>query len=172
MIRPVSTVRRSVASLIVLFFTTALSLFGQVLDNGVDAANLGKGDWIYFMSAATNHLGGNVSSVNNIATLMSYEKSQGMSHIIVKAGDAGTEFPAGSPQFTTSLVNAAHAAGLKIFAYTRSWGTNVTSEIALATAMLNRGADGFVIDAEAEWESSNLANNTTKATQLCQGIKN
>ncbi|MDB6121457.1 MAG: glycoside hydrolase family 5 [Pedosphaera sp.] len=38
--------------------------------------------------------------------------------------------------------------------------------------MLNRGADGFVIDAEAEWESGQLANAGTKATQLCQGIKN
>ncbi|MDB6121456.1 MAG: D-alanyl-D-alanine carboxypeptidase precursor [Pedosphaera sp.] len=170
--RASSTLRRLAASLIVLFLTTALSLFGQVLDNGIDAANLGKGDWIYFMSAATNHLGGNVSSVNNVATLMSYEKSQGMAYIIVKAGDAGTEFPTSGPQFTTSLVNAAHAAGLKIFAYSRSWGTNVTSEINLATTMLSRGADGFVIDAEAEWESGQLANAGTKATQLCQGIKN
>src|SRR3954470_16365074 len=125
--RTVSTFRCLTAGLVGLFLTTAPTLFGQVLDNGVDAANLGKGDWIYFMSAATNHLGGNVSSVNSIATLMSYEKSQGMAYIIVKAGDAGTAFPTSGPQFTTSLVNAAHAAGLKIFAYTRSWGTNVTS---------------------------------------------
>jgi hypothetical protein len=165
-----SVIRIAAASLFVLCLSTASNVFG--LDNGVDASNLGKGDWIYFMSAATNHLGGNVSSVHDIPTLMSYEKSQGMTHIIVKAGDAGTQFPSSGPQFTTSLVNAAHAAGLKIFAYTRSWGTNVTSEISLATTMLNRGADGFVIDAEVEWESSHLANNAAKATQLCQGIKN
>jgi Purple acid Phosphatase, N-terminal domain/Fibronectin type III domain len=160
--------------LILLVFSSSIftTIQAQALDNGIDPANLGKGDWIYFLSSATNKLGGNVPSVTSVATLMSYEKSQGMSYIVVKAGDAGTEFPASNPQFTTSLVNAAHTAGLKIFAYSRSWGTNVNSEITLATTMLGRGADGFVIDAEVEWESSHLANNTTKATQLCQGIKN
>ncbi|MDB6124898.1 MAG: Fibronectin type domain protein [Pedosphaera sp.] len=123
------TVRLTALSLFGLCLSLTSNVFG--LDNGVDPANLGKGDWIYFMSAATNHLGGNVSSVHDIPTLMSYEKSQGMTHIIVKAGDAGTAFPTSGPQFTISLVNAAHAAGLKIFAYSRSWGTNVTSEISL-----------------------------------------
>ena len=29
-----------------------------IRDGGIDPANLGKGDWIYYMSAATNRLGG------------------------------------------------------------------------------------------------------------------
>ncbi|MDB6121455.1 MAG: Fibronectin type domain protein [Pedosphaera sp.] len=151
----------------------AQQVSGQILDNGVEPANLGKGDWIYFLSTATNKLGGNVPAVTNVASLMSYEKSKGMSFIVVKAGDGATIFPSsGSPQFTTSLVNAAHTAGLKIFGYDRSWGTNIAGEITICTNAFNMGADGFVIDAEGEWESSNLPNNTTAATQLCQGIKN
>ncbi|EEF61713.1 fibronectin type III domain-containing protein [Pedosphaera parvula] len=146
-------------------------LSAQSLDNGVEPANLGKGDWIYFLSTATNKLGGNVASVTDVASLMNYEKSQGMDFIIVKAGDGASQFPSGSPQFTASLVSAAHTAGLKIFGYSRSFGTNIPGEITLATNVYNMGADGFVIDAEVEWESSNLANNTTLATQLCQGIR-
>src|SRR5262245_7992700 len=57
-----------------------------LFDGGVDSENLGKGDWIYFLSQATNHLGGHVSSVVNIPTLMSYYQSQGIDFIIVKAG--------------------------------------------------------------------------------------
>src|SRR4051812_48471425 len=65
----------------------------SALDNGVDAYNLRKGDWVYVLSTATNHLGGNVSSVINVATLMSYEASQGMSYIIIKSGEGSTNFP-------------------------------------------------------------------------------
>jgi hypothetical protein len=150
-----------------------LSLFPQAraLDFGVDPNNLRKGDWIYFLSDATNKLGGNVLSVTNAASLFAYEKSQGMDYIVIKAGTGSTNFPsAGNPQFTASLVTAAHNAGLKIFAYDRSYGTDIPGEIALATNCLNLGADGFVIDAEAEWEG--LANNATAATNLLRGIKN
>src|SRR5205807_7361941 len=127
-------------------------------------------DWVYFLSDATNHLGGNVSSVTSVATLMSYEKSQGMSYIVIKAGEGSTNFPsAGSPQFTTSVITAAHNAGLKIFGYTRSYGVNINGEIAVATNAMNIGADGYIVDAEAEWET--LPNNATAATNLLQGIK-
>jgi hypothetical protein len=154
----------------------AASASAAVFDGGVDSANLGKGDWIYFVSAATNQLGGNVPAVTNIASLMSYEKSQGIEYIIVKCGTGSTNFNGGgaSPQFNSNLVYRAHAAGLKIFGYTRSYGSDVQGEIDLATYCFNLGADGFVIDAEAEWESHNPwigANGPAKAIQLCSGIK-
>jgi len=143
-----------------------------LFDGGVDSANLGKGDWIYFMSQATNHLGGHVSSVVNIPTLMSYYQSQGIQFVIVKAGTGSTNFPTTGNQFTTTLVNEAHAKGIKIFGYTRSYGDNVQGEINIATLCFNRGADGFVIDAEAEWEASRQGTQgPTKALQLGSGIK-
>ena len=149
----------------------ALTQTSKALDNGVDPWNLQKGDWVYVLSTATNKLGGNVTSVTNVASLMNYEKSQGMAFIVIKHGEGSTNFPsAGSPQFTASVVTAAHNAGLKIFGYTRSYGVNITGEIQVATNALNLGADGYIIDAEVEWEG--LANAPTKATNLLQGIKN
>jgi hypothetical protein len=46
-----------------------------IRDGGIDPANLGKGDWIYYTSMATNKLGGNVSSVTNENSLMLFYKS-------------------------------------------------------------------------------------------------
>ena len=143
----------------------------RALDNGVDPYNLRKGDWVYVLSTATNHLGGNVSSVTSVATLMSYEASQGMNWIVIKSGEGSTNFPNGTQQLTSSVITAAHNAGLKIFGYTRSYGVNVGGEIKIATNTMVLGADGYIIDAEIEWESANLANNTTVASNLLGGIK-
>jgi hypothetical protein len=146
-----------------------------VLDNGVDPANLGKGDWIYFLSTATNKLGGHVTTVKDIPTLMAYEKSQGMDFIIVKAGEGSTNFPTtGAAQFTSNLCAQAHAAGLLIFGYTRSYGSKIPGEIGVITNAINKGADGYVIDAEVEWESSGNVggNGPALAIQLCSGVKN
>lgn len=133
----------------------------------VDPFNMGKGDWIYFLSMATNKLGGNVPGVTNITSLMNYERLQGMQFVVVKAGDGGTIWT----QFNSELVDAAHAAGLKIFGYGRVFGTNIAGEVAVATNVLALGADGFVIDAEIEYESHILANNTAAAETYCQGIR-
>ena len=171
------SIRRSIG-LLCLFsaVTTAITARAVILDGGIDPANLGKGDWIYFMSDATNQLGRNVTTVTNIPSFMAYEKSQGINYIIVKAGTGSTNFNGGgtSPQFDANLVTQAHAAGLKIFAYTRSWGSDIQGEIDMATRCFNLGADGFVLDAEAEWESNKpwIGNNgPALATQLCSGIK-
>ena len=160
------------------FLAVAVLIIGgqrvSALDSGIDPYNLGKGDWIYVLSTATNKLGGHVNSVTNVASLMTYEASQGMQYIVIKAGTGSTNFPSdASPQVTTTVINKAHNAGLKIFAYTRSYGDDVAGEIALATNYLAKGCDGFVIDAEIEWESGHQGTQgPTKATQLCQGIKN
>ena len=145
-----------------------------VLDNGVDPNNLGKGDWIYFMSQATNKLGGHVTTVVDIPTLMTYEKNQGMNYIIVKAGEGSTNFPTtGAAQFTSNLCWQAHNVGLKIFGYTRSYGLNIPGEIGIITNAINKGADGYMLDAETEWEASGNVggNGPALATQLCNGIK-
>ena len=171
-----SCIRTLKKSFLLLGAMTALSTHAAIFDGGVDSENLGKGDWIYYVSDATNQLGGNVPSVTNIPSFMAYEKSVGINYIIVKAGTGSTNFNGGgtSPQFTSNLVYHARAAGLKIFAYTRSWGSDVQGEIDMATACFNLGADGFVLDAEAEWESNKSwigTNGPSKAIQLCSGIK-
>src|SRR5688572_16180385 len=106
--------------LLILFSILPNSL-AKILDNGVDPANLGKGDWIYFLDAAVKKLGGNVETVTNVPSLMKFYKSQGIDFLCVKAGTGPEEFPSEKePQFTKELVDEAHAAGIKIFGYTRS----------------------------------------------------
>ena len=98
---------------LVLLLCSACALipaFGVTRDGGVDPANLGKGEWLYYMSSATNQLGGYVPAVTNEDSLMSYLKSQGTRYVIVKAGTSDQLFfgSYGSPQFTSNLVNIAH----------------------------------------------------------------
>ena len=159
-------------------FACLALLFGfanqtKALDGGIDPKNMGKGDWIWSVSISIAKLNNQVPGVTDIPSLMSYEKNQGMSFVIVKAGTGSTNYPsANSPQFTAALVNAAHNVGLKIFAYTRSYGTDLPGEIAMATNCLALGADGWIIDAESEWESSRLGTNgPTLAKQYCTAIK-
>jgi hypothetical protein len=159
----------SLLALTALFFCANAR---AVLDNGVDPANLGTGDWIYFLQSATSGQGGHAEEVTDVPSLMSFYKKHGIEWLAIKAGTGAEDFPADQPQFTKELVDAAHAAGIKIFGYTRSNGKNVPGEIELAAKIYNLGADGFILDAEAEWESSRLGDKGPElAVQLCSGIK-
>jgi len=145
-------------------------------DGGIDPANLGKGDWIYFMSAATNRLGGNIASVTNENSLMVFFKTQGICYIIIKAATSDLLFNGSysTPQFTSNLVNIAHAHGILIMGYNRSYGENIAAEIAIADYVFNQGADGFVWDAEAEWENTQPwigANGSALAWQMCSTVR-
>ena len=166
--------RGKVRGLALSLSLTVIASAAAALDGGIDPANLGKGDWIYFVDHATNHLGGNVPGVHDIPGLMAWEKKQGMDFLVVKAGTGATNFNGNhkSPQFDSNLVQQAHAASLKIFGYTRSMGVDVPGEIELAGRVYGTGADGFVIDAEAEWESNNRwigTNGPALARQLRRG---
>src|SRR6266566_769838 len=135
-----------VARVLALFLSlqlTILALRAQLRDGGIDPWNLGKGEWIYSVTDATNRLGGRVNSVTNETSLMLYYKSQGIRYIIVKAGTSDQMFHgcSSTPQFTSNLVNIAHASGILIFGYNRSCGSNVVGEIAVADYVFSRGAD-------------------------------
>jgi hypothetical protein len=131
-----------------------------LLDGGIDPANLGKGDWIWQMSSCMTALG--VSSVQGV---IDYEKNRGMKWITVKCGDSGNIWS----QFNTDLITRAHNAGLKIFGWAYVYGNNFQGEINVALNALNLGADGFIIDAEGEYEL--LANNSVAASNYCSAIK-
>ncbi|MDB6059244.1 MAG: Endoglucanase, partial [Verrucomicrobiales bacterium] len=145
------------------------------MDGGIDPSDLGKGEWLWQISNCTNKMKGQEPSVVNIPTMMDFLSAKGFRFIIVKAGTGSTNFPsAGNRQFNTNLVNAAHAVGIKIFGYTRSYGSDIAGESALADYVLNCGADGFVLDAEAEWESNKswiTTNGPALAWKLCGMIK-
>ena len=131
-----------------------------LLDNGVDPANLGKGDWIWQMPATETHLG-----VSTVQGVIDYEKGMGVQWITVKCGDGASIWT----QFNADLITRAHAAGLKIFGWAYAYGSNPSGEANVAINALNLGADGFIIDAESEYET--LANNSAVAAQYCQAIR-
>src|SRR5579883_3496983 len=164
--RPITLkLRLRVVAFVSVLLLVATQVPAVILDNGVDPTHLGKGDWIYILSSATSLYGGSLNS------LMAYEKSQGMNFLIVKAGESNVYFPnnGSPPQFTSNLVSAAHAAGLKILSYTRSYGQDIPGELNIITNILNLGCDGYIVDAESEWET--LPNNATAAVQLLQPLK-
>lgn len=128
----------------------------DLLDRGVDPANLGKGDWIWRLSDCQASLGlanGDVQGVINQA------KAAGLQWITVKCGDNGNVWT----QFNTDLIDRAHAAGLKIFGWAYVYGgADTDAEINVALNALNLGADGFIIDAEIEYEAIGQKANATK----------
>lgn len=146
----------------------------QIRDGGIDPKNLGKGDWVYSITDATNKLGGHVTSVTNENSLMLFYKSQSIRYMIVKIGTGASLFNGcyGFPQLTTHLINTAHANGILVFGYNRSYATNVAGEVAIADFVFNQGADGFVWDAEAEWESGIIGSQgPTLAWQQCSTVR-
>src|SRR5882672_3391537 len=173
-----SYLRRLVTAFIFVAAVAALAggSFAEIRDGGIDPSNLGKGEWIYYMSDATNRLGGNVSSVTNEASLMQFYRSQGIRYVIIKAATSDQLFNGsyGFPQFTSALVNTAHAQGILIFGYNRSYGSNIVAEIGISDYVFNQGADGFIWDAEAEWEKNNSwigTNGPAKAWELCSTVR-
>src|SRR5438874_2522016 len=125
--------RRVITALlgIALFVALTADSSAAIRDGEIDPSNLGKGEWIYYMSDATNRLGGNVSSVTNETSLMQFYRSQGIRYLIIKAATSDQLFDGSynSPQFTSALVNSAHAQGILIFGYNRSYGSNIVAEI-------------------------------------------
>ena len=130
------------------------------LDGGVDPANLGKGDWLWQLPTCISSLG-----FSTVQQLIDYEKNKGMQWITVKCGNGASIWT----QFDTNLIQRTHAAGMKIFGWAYMYGNDVPGEINMALNALALGADGFIIDAETEYET--LANNSTAATTFCQAIK-
>jgi hypothetical protein len=126
------------------------------LYNNVDPANLGKGDWIWEIPETESRLG-----VSNVQGIIDYEVSMGMKWITVKCGDGNNIWT----QFNSDLITRAHNAGLKIFGWAYVYGNNmdhygsnspdnVNGEINVALHALALGADGFIIDAEIEYETN------------------
>ncbi|MDB6025045.1 MAG: uncharacterized protein JWM68_1268, partial [Verrucomicrobiales bacterium] len=165
-----AVVKRWLAVAVLPFFS--LSASSATFDFGVDPAHLGTGEWVYVISTCVKQLGGSAENVTNVPSMFEFFKKHGVDYIAVKAGTGGKDFPSEKPQFTPELVKQAHAAGLRIFGYTRSDGKDVPGEIALACKLNAMGTDGFIIDAEAEWESTKLGDKgPALAIELCKGIR-
>ncbi len=157
-----------------LMFLAQPRVSAVIRDGGIDPANLGKGDWIYAMADATNKLGGHIGSVTNETSLMLFYQSQGVRYLIIKAASGPSLFKGcySVPQFNRALVDIAHSYGILMFGYNRSDGLNLPGEIAISDYVFTQGGDGFVWDAESEWESATIGpNGASLAWQLCSAVR-
>lgn len=153
---------------------------------GVDPANMGKGDWIWRVNAATVNLG--AETVLELAQKM---RDAGFKWVIVKAGDGddgpllnygdGTVSPTlGSwEQFSRELIDTFHSVGMKIFGYHFMYGGGSVVgrgtvsipalEQKVAKDILSLGCDGLVVDAEGQLEA--VANNGPITEAYCKAIR-
>ena len=98
-----------------------------------------QGMWVWYVSHSE---GGSVSAV------VARAKANDVGTVYVKSGDGGTYWS----QFNAALVGALHAAGLDVCAWQFVYGDAPLAEAKVAAAAVKRGADCFVIDAEADYE--------------------
>ena len=158
---------RSPNSLALVFIVVGTVRGEGILANNVDPNNLGQGDWIWEMPSCESALG-----VSTPQAVIDYAVSRGMQWVAVKAGDGVNEWA----QWNTTIINEAHAKGMKIFAWVYAYGnyTNTANgvyssepaELNVAKWALSIGGDGLIIDAESEYQGQGAA-----ASAYASGIK-
>jgi hypothetical protein len=100
----------------------------------------GQGMWIWYVSK---------SSGGSIPAIIAQARASGVTTVFVKSSDGSANYWS---QFSSSLVAALHAGGLKVCAWQYVYGSNPTAEAGLGAQAVANGADCLVIDAEAEYE--------------------
>ena len=99
----------------------------------------GQGVWIWQVPK---------SEGGNVAAIIARARAANVQTVFVKAAD-GTNL---WTQFSPALVSSLKAAGLRVCAWQYTYGSSPGAEAATAATAVARGADCFVIDAEAEYE--------------------
>jgi peptidoglycan hydrolase-like protein with peptidoglycan-binding domain len=99
----------------------------------------GNGMWIWYMSKA---------DAGSVPAIAAQAKAAGMTTVFVKSSDGSTNY---WPQFTSALVSAFHAQGLRVCAWQYVYGTHPVGEAQLGAEAVADGADCLVIDAETEY---------------------
>lgn len=72
----------------------------------------------------------------------------GITGLFIKAGDQGKLWN----QFTPELVGRLHAAGIKVYGWSYDVPDKIASQVKVVQAVKAMGADGYLIDAEVEWD--------------------
>jgi hypothetical protein len=119
---------------------------GQV-EPGANVSNTAfdrQGMWVWYVSHSE---GGSVGAI------VSRAKANDIGTVYVKAGDGGGSWV----QFSRGLVQALHRGGLDVCAWQFVYGDNPVAEARVAAAAVAKGADCFVIDAEADYEGKYAA---------------
>jgi hypothetical protein len=103
------------------------------------AAFDGQGMWIWQVAATEG---------GDVARIAARARDAGLSFVVVKAAHGAQRWP----QFSAELVDALHAAGLRVCAYQRALARRPASEARVLAGAVASGADCLVIDAEIEYE--------------------
>jgi peptidoglycan hydrolase-like protein with peptidoglycan-binding domain len=111
----------------------------------------GRGMWIWYVSASN---GGNISSI------VARAKRYGVGTLMIKAGDGSSVWS----QFSSGLVSALHANGLRVCAWQYVYGNRPATEAHVGAAAVNKGADCLLIDAESEYEGKYVQAQTYVST--------
>lgn len=119
---------------------------GQV-DNG---GNVGKtafdrqGQWVWYVSR---------SEGGSIRGIVARAKRNDVGTVYIKSGDGDDYWS----QFSRGLVRALHRAGLSVCAWHFVYGDQPLAEARVSAMAVQRGADCFAIDAEADYEGKYAA---------------
>jgi hypothetical protein len=107
----------------------------------------GRAMWIWELSRAGH---------GDLATIVRTARLYGIGTLLVKSGD-GTDMWS---QFSSSLVHALHADGLKVCAWQYVYGNHPAGEANVGAAAVRDGADCLIIDAESEYEGKYISAQT------------
>jgi Putative peptidoglycan binding domain len=119
---------------------------GQV-ESGGNVSNSAfdrQGQWIWYVSH---------SEGGSIRGIIARAKRNDVGTVYVKSGDGGDYWS----QFDRGLVQALHRAGLGVCAWQFVYGDSPLAEARVAAKAVQRGADCFAIDAEADYEGKYAA---------------
>jgi len=97
------------------------------------------GMWIWYVDDSN---GGNLRSI------IRQSRAAGIGTLYIKSGDGDEAWS----QFNRPLIRRLHRAGLKVCGWQYVYGNQPRAEARISAAAKRRGADCFVIDAEAEYE--------------------
>ncbi|MCB0868355.1 MAG: peptidoglycan-binding protein [Solirubrobacterales bacterium] len=126
----------------------ALPVLFMAIQSAAQPAQAGiynrAGMWIWYVDDSN---GGNLGSIIREA------KRARVGTVYIKSGDGDDAWS----QFNRRLVNRLHRAGLKVCGWQYVYGDKPVAEARISAVAKRRGADCFVIDAEAEYEQSKYA---------------
>ncbi len=102
------------------------------------------GMWVWYMSK---------SERGSVPAMIARAKRAGIGTVYIKSGDGGDLWS----QFNRPLVRALKRGGLSVCAWQFVYGDRPAAEARVAALSIRRGADCFVIDAEADYEGKYAA---------------
>src|SRR3954447_7989112 len=119
---------------------------GQV-ESGGSVSNTAfdrQGMWVWYVSH---------SEGGSLGAIVARARAEDIGTVYVKAADGGGSWS----QFSRGLVQTLHQSGLDVCAWQFAYGDNPLAEAKVAAAAIAKGADCFVIDAEADYEGKYAA---------------